>query len=92
MRLQRNLFETMFLGLPEDQREKSRYNEHMIRASYHDLTGGALRCNILGGNDQNVTRFFQTILARKDDKLEKLGAIGRGVVHALLGRGGARVG
>ncbi|CAB9496053.1 expressed unknown protein [Seminavis robusta] len=71
MRLQRNLFETMFLGLPEDQREKSRYNEHMIRASYHDLTGGALRCNLIGGNDKNVTRFFQTILARKDEKLEK---------------------
>jgi hypothetical protein len=71
MRLQRNLFEILFLGLPEDQREASRYNEHQIRASYLDLTGGALRCNLIGGNDQNVTRFFQSILARKDESLEK---------------------
>jgi hypothetical protein len=59
------------LGLPDDQREKSRYNEHQIRASYLDLSGGALRCNLIGGSDQNVTRFFQSILARKDESLEK---------------------
>ena len=70
MRLQRNLFEEYFLGLPEDQREKSRYNEHNIRASYFDISGGALKCNILGG-DKNVTRFFETIKARVDATLEK---------------------
>ncbi|WP_193186360.1 glycosyltransferase family 2 protein [Nisaea sediminum] len=32
------------------------------------------------------------LILLEDDKLEKLGAIGRGVMHALLGRGGARVG
>jgi len=70
MRLQRNIFEEHFLGLPEDQREKSHYNQHKIRASYHDLTGGALRCNILGG-EHNVTKFFQMLYAREDHKLEQ---------------------
>lgn len=69
MRLQRNIFEELFLGLPEDEREKSRYNEHNIRATYFDITGGALKCNIEGG-DKNVTRLFETIKARVDDTLE----------------------
>lgn len=70
MRLQRNLFEIAFLGLEEHDREKSRYNEHRIRASYVDLTGGALKCNFEGG-DHNVTRFFQMIKAREDASLDK---------------------
>ncbi|WP_420402580.1 glycosyltransferase family 2 protein [Nisaea sp.] len=32
------------------------------------------------------------LILLEDDKLEKLGAIGRGVAHALIGRGGARAG
>ena len=71
MRLQRNLFESLFLGLPEDQREKSHYNANQIRASYMDLTGGALRCNLIGDHEHNVTRFFDTIKARVDETLEK---------------------
>lgn len=70
MRVQRNLFEEYFLGLPENQREKSRYNKYNIRATYFEISGGALRCNILGG-DLSVTHFFDTIKARIDKSLEK---------------------
>lgn len=70
MRLQRNLFEEYFLGLPEDQREKSRYNKYNIRATYFEISGGALRCNILG-DKLSVTYFFDTIKARIDKSLEK---------------------
>jgi hypothetical protein len=69
MRLQRDVFETAFLGLSEDQMRKSHYNEHNLRASYFDLTGGFLRCHLIGDNDHNVTRLFEAVLARADPSL-----------------------
>lgn len=70
MRLQTAIFEKHFLGIPEDHLFKSWYNKYKIRATYFDISGGALRCNILGG-EKNVTRFFETVKARVDDTLEQ---------------------